>query len=189
MSAFFDTLTPWAMTFALKFFTVAEPRPPVGAPLLSAREYWRDNMFAITALREYLDERSRLGDDPAFGPALEGTTPEQREVIKGVLARISHPLATELIETLETARLTNVDRAFLNSFGRFWQFKASDVLVEPEFWTDALSEAEANVLGAASALAAGERRGARRQDLVPEAARAAARTARAGASSKPVAPT
>ena len=147
ISAFFDTLTPWAMTFALKFFTVAEPRPPVGAPLLAAREYWRDNMFAITALREYLDERSRLGDDPAFGPALEGTTPEQREVIKGVLGRISHPLATELIETLETARLTNVDRTFLNSFGRFWQFKASDVLVEPEFWTDALSEAEANVLG------------------------------------------
>ena len=155
ISAFFDTLTPWAMTFALKFFTVAEPRPPVGAPLLAAREYWRDNMFAITALREYLDERSRLGDDPAFGPALEGTTPEQREVIKGVLGRISHPLATELIETLETARLTNVDRTFLNSFGRFWQFKASDVLVEPEFWTDALSEAEANVLGRASALAAG----------------------------------
>ena len=51
VSAFFDTLTPWAMTFALKFFTIARPRPPVGAPLLSAREYWRDNMFAITALR------------------------------------------------------------------------------------------------------------------------------------------
>jgi len=147
VSAFFDTLTPWAMTFALKFFTVAKPRPPVGAPLLSAREYWRDNMFAITALREYLDVRSHLGDEPEYGPAFDSTTPEQREVIKGVLARVSHPLATELIDTLETIRLTNVDRAFLNSFGRFWQFKASDALVEPVFWTDALSEAEANVVG------------------------------------------
>ena len=160
VTAFFDNLTPWGLHFGLSYLAAAYPRPPVGVPLLSARDYWRDNMFVITAFREYLEERADLGDEPDFGAGLEAATPEARETIKAVLARINHPLAAQLIETLELARLTNIDRAFLTSFGRFWHLGTGDVLIEPEFWTEALVESETNVLGPhpRALLASGESR-------------------------------
>ncbi len=147
VSTYFDTLTPWAMHFALSAYTVADPRPPAGKPLLSAREWWRDNMFVITAFREHFEERASLGDAPAFGPGIDGLSPETREIVRAILARISHPFANELLAALDTARLMNIDRAFLATFGRFWQAAANDVLVEPVYWADALAEAGSNVLG------------------------------------------
>jgi len=160
VTAFFDNLTPWGLHFGLSYLDAAYPRPPVGVPLLSARDYWRDNMFVITAFREYLEKRADLGDAPDFGAGLEAATPEARETIKAVLARINHPLAAQLIETLESARLTNIDRDFLTSFGRFWHLGTGDVLIEPEFWTEALVESETNVLGPhpRALLASGESR-------------------------------
>lgn len=142
---FFDALSPWAVYFALKLFLAADPRPPVGAPLAAAREWWRDNMLVVAAFREHFDERSRLGDEPHFGSALDGKPQETQDLIKGFLARVSHPLAAALIENLEMARIKTVDRAFLTSFGRFWRRGADDVLVEPDVWKDGLAAAEANV--------------------------------------------
>jgi ATP-dependent Clp protease ATP-binding subunit ClpC len=148
VGTYFDTLTPWAMHFALSAYTVADPRPPTGSPLLSAREWWRDNMFVITAFREHFEERSSLGDAAEFGPGLDGISPETREIVKAILARVSHPMAAGLLTALETARLMTIDRAFLATFGRFWQPAANDVLVEPTYWADALAETGSNVLGA-----------------------------------------
>jgi ATP-dependent Clp protease ATP-binding subunit ClpC len=158
--AFFDTLSPWGMHFALKAFLAADPRPPVGAPVAAIREWWRDNAFVIAAFREHFDERSRLGDEAEFGSAIEGKPQETQNLIRGFLTRLKHPLATALIESLEAARMRNVDRAFLTSFGSFWQRNSVDLLVEPHLWTDALSQAEANVLGALprSLLVSGEGR-------------------------------
>jgi ATP-dependent Clp protease ATP-binding subunit ClpC len=157
---FFDNLTPWGVHFGLAYLAVAEPRPPVGAPLLVAREYWRDNMFVITAFRDYLEIRDGLGDAADFGPGIESASPETRETIKALLSRIRHPLAVALTEELERARLTSVDRTFLTSFGRFWRFGPHDALIEPEVWKEALAETEANVLGEhpRALLASGETR-------------------------------
>ena len=147
VTAFFDNLTPWGLHFGLSYLAATNPRPPVGVPLLSARDYWRDNMFVITAFREYLDKRASLGDEPDFGAGLDAATPEARETIKAVLARINHPLAGQLIETLEATRLTNIDRTFLSSFGRFWAGpQGAELLVEPEAWREALAAAESAVL-------------------------------------------
>ena len=158
--SFFDTLAPWGMHFALKLFLVAEPRPPAGAPLAAIREWWRDSLFVISAFREHFDERARVGDDPQFGHALERKPLETQDLIKAFLVRVSHPFAAALIESLETARLTNVDREFLTSFGRFWRQNPDEVLVEPEGWKDGLAAAEAGVLSARprSLLASGEAR-------------------------------
>ena len=118
--AFFDTLTPWGMHFALKMFLSANPRPPVGAPVAAMREWWRENTFVIAAFREHFDERSRLGDKAEFDSAIDGKSQETQNLIRGFLVRLNHPLATALIESLEAARMRNVDRAFLTSFGSFW---------------------------------------------------------------------
>jgi len=37
--AHFDKLYPWPMYFALEYFTVVEPRPPVGAPAAGAKDW------------------------------------------------------------------------------------------------------------------------------------------------------
>ena len=58
------------------------------------------------------------------------------------------PSPTSCSTALDTARLMNIDRAFLATFGRFWQAAANDVLVEPTYWADALAETGSNVLGA-----------------------------------------
>jgi hypothetical protein len=149
--AFFDTLSPWGMFFALKLLLAGDPRPPMGAPLAFAREWWRDNAFVIAAFREHLDDRSRLGDAPDIGSALDGKPQETHDLIRSFLARLNHPLATDLIESLEAARMRNVDRAFLTSFGSFWKSGAADLLVEPEIWTEALQQACSD--GASSARA------------------------------------
>ena len=150
--SFFDNLTPWGLHFGLSLSRSPPiPRPPVGVPLLSARDYWRDNMFVITAFREYLDKRASARRRADFGAGIDAATPEARETIKAVLARINHPLAAQLIESLDLARLTNIDRAFLTSFGRFWRLGTSDVLIEPESWTEALAESESQRAGSAPA--------------------------------------
>ncbi|MFN3623707.1 MAG: AAA family ATPase [Hyphomicrobium sp.] len=155
---FFDGLTPWGLHFGLAYFNSVSSRPPMGAPLLSARGYWPDNIFVATALREYLDGRGKLGDTPDFGPGLAGVSQETCDTIKLVLARVHHPLAKELADELDRARRASIDRAFLTSFGRFWHSDTSDALVEPDYWKDALVACEKNVTGAhpRSLMASGE---------------------------------
>lgn len=145
--SFLDNLTPWGTYFGLAYVASATPRPPVGAPLLSARPYWADNTFIASAVRDYLDARQQFDDAAAFGPGLGGASQETCDTIKAILARVHHPLATALVAELERARTANIDRAFLASFGRFWRSDASDVLIEPVFWSEALAECEKNILG------------------------------------------
>ena len=68
--AHFDKLYPWPMYFALKYFTVAEPRPPVGAPAAGAKDWWCENVIIPGFFRDYFAQRDRLGDAPEFGSAL-----------------------------------------------------------------------------------------------------------------------
>lgn len=155
---FLDGLTPWGVYFALDYIASVNPRPPVGAPLLSARDYWRENTFITSALRDYLAIRQEQGDTADFGPGLADASPETRDAIRAVLTRVQHPLAAALIGELDKARLRHIDRAFLISFGRFWT--TSEGLVEPELWIDALAETEANLVGEhpRSLMASGETR-------------------------------
>ncbi len=157
---FFDNLTPWGTYFGLAYIASIEGRPPVGAPLLHARSYWADNTFVATAYRDYFDMRQERGDSPDFGPGLDTASQETRDTIKALLARIQHPLAKALAEELDRARITNIDRAFLVSFGRFWRVEPGEALVEPAFWQDALAECEKNIIGAhpRALLASGEPR-------------------------------
>lgn len=160
VAAYFGSLTPWGIHFALVYFATLDERPPVGAPLLEARDYWRDNSFVIGAFRQYIDERRVLGDKPDFGPGLERASLETRATIKAVLDRLYDPLAEGLVELLDKSTLAHIDRAFLTSFGRFWRADAGDALAEPELWREALTECEKNVLSshARSLMASGEPR-------------------------------
>ncbi len=140
----FDSLVPWAMYYALEYFLVVDPRPPVGAPVVGAKDWWRENIVIPSLFRDHFLQRERLGDAPEFGPALEQAPPGQQVVIKAFLERVNHPLAIALAEQLERHQRVNVDREFLTSFGRFWSSaRGLDTLIEPEPWREALNAAEA----------------------------------------------
>ena len=161
VSAYFDSLAPWAMHYALKYYLALEPRPPVGAPLVAAKEWWRDNVVIPSLFRDYLTQRERLGDAPDFGPGLASAPAGSHAVIKAFLERVNHPLGTALAEQLDVLQRANVDRAFLTSFGRFWSgTRGLDTLIEPEPWSEALKTAEAGLRKAPvrSLLASGDPR-------------------------------
>jgi len=157
--AHFDNLYPWPMHFALEYFVSAEPRPPVGTPLAGAKDWWCDNAVIPVLFRDYFAQRERLGDVPVFGPT--APPPQASATIKLLLERIRHPYAAALIDDLQSLQRTNIDRAFLTSFGRFWSDgKGLDILLEPEVWRDGLVAAEAASLEAPgrSLLASGDHR-------------------------------
>jgi ATP-dependent Clp protease ATP-binding subunit ClpC len=145
--AHFDKLYPWPVYFALAYFAVAEPRPPVGAPVVGAKDWWCENVILPGFFRDYLAQRERLGDEPAFGSALQATYASPPGTIKAFLQKVNHPHAAVLIRQLDTFQRASIDRTFLSSFGRFWaDRKELELLVEPEAWREDLSAAEAAAL-------------------------------------------
>ena len=144
--AWFDNIVPWAMYFALAYFNTCIPRPAVGAPLMHAKEWWRENMFVPAMFHDHFEERERLRDPPVFEAAIRDAPPAQFATIRAFLERVHHPMATALVLHLDSLQREMIDRAFLTSFGRFWgSAKGHDILLEPEAWEDALGEAEATV--------------------------------------------
>ena len=157
----FDRLTPWAMHYALAYFLSCWRRPPVGAPYVNAKEWWKDNTFIRLDAQEYFDESERLGDEPSFGRALDAVPASNYPFIRGILERVNNALARQLILQIDAKQRAVVDSTFLASFGRFWgQGEKLDLLIEPEAWRDMLANAEATVMAQPprSLLASGEPR-------------------------------
>ncbi|MFZ1107712.1 MAG: AAA family ATPase [Rhodomicrobium sp.] len=144
----FDRLPPWAMWFALGYFQSLAPRPPLGAPFVAAKEWWKDNSIVQTNAQEYLDEAERLGDAAAFGPALDAAPPSNYPFIRAFLGRLHGALAGQLIAEIDARQRAVIDSTFLTSFGRFWGAGEGklDLLAEPEAWREMLAGAEAAVM-------------------------------------------
>jgi hypothetical protein len=120
ISADFDKLHLWAMFFALRYLGTLEHRRPVGEPLAAAKDWWAENVLIIGFFRDYFQQRSANGDSATFAGSLQRTPSASTAAIRGLLERINHPMARELIVELDSLQRTNVDRGFLASFGRFW---------------------------------------------------------------------
>ncbi len=139
----FDRLTPWAMHYALAYFLSCGTRPPVGAPYVNTKEWWKDNPIIQLDAQEFFDESERLGDAASFGSALDAVPASNYPFIRGLLERVNNNLARQLIVEIDARQRAIVDRTFLASFGRFWgQGEKLDLLVEPETWHDMLANAE-----------------------------------------------
>jgi ATP-dependent Clp protease ATP-binding subunit ClpC len=143
----FDKLYPWPMYFALSYFAGVAVRPPLGAPLAGAKDWWRENQVIPLLFRDYFAERERLGDTPSLGSFLHADHASPAATIKAFLQRVQHPFSGQLIRQLEALQGASIDRAFLISFGRFWADAGDrDLLVEPAPWHEALAAAEAHSL-------------------------------------------
>ncbi|HEY6256396.1 MAG TPA: hypothetical protein VIY51_11460, partial [Xanthobacteraceae bacterium] len=144
--AHFPKLVPWAMYFALTYFVEIKSRPPVGAPLVGAQDWWGNVPLMPVIFRDYFVRRAALGDAADFGGTLHSQAASPTPIIKTFLSRVDHPLAAALASKLDTPQHGNIDHAFLTSFGRFWtdQSKAQ-ALVEPDNWKVALATAQSTL--------------------------------------------
>jgi ATP-dependent Clp protease ATP-binding subunit ClpC len=158
-------LSAWSMYFALDFLIRApEPRVPVGAPLVGAREWWADNPFMPLLFRDYFAQRQEMGDEAAFQFSLELPTASPHAVIIAFLRRVPHPFATDLIRELDQTQPTlsapPPEPGVLEAVGRFWDDgEEKDIFVEPEPWRQPLAAGEAafRQLPPRSLLVSGER--------------------------------
>ena len=142
----FDRVAPWAMYFALEYFLTAEPRPPVGAAVAGAKEWWRDNPILPLLVRDYFARRAELGDVAEFGSVLDEPFAAPHAVVRAFLERVDHPLARALVAELDEIVRGSIDRAFLTTFGRFWADRAEPLhLVEPDDWRVVLTTAAATL--------------------------------------------
>ena len=146
----FDKLGPWAIYFALAYFVAIVPRPPVGAPLVSAKDHWRRHAGPFAAV-------PRL-----FRPAREAR--RRRRVRWRALFAGASPTAP-IIKAFSKASIIrwrprswagsnsiqkgNIDHALLASFGRFWgDPKKPRTLIEPDSWNAPLATARSTLLQA-----------------------------------------
>lgn len=157
----FDRLAPWAMSYALSYFLSLQIRPPLGAPFVNAKEWWRDNAVIQIAAQEYCDEAEAFGDLPTFGYALDRVSINSYPFIRGFLERLNGPAVNQLLGELNGRGGAAVDSAFLSSFGRFWKnSNRPEWLIEPDFWHETLEQGLGTVTEqpVRSLLAAGEPR-------------------------------
>ncbi len=144
VQAEFGKLYPWPMHFALGYFAQLAARPPVGASVVGAKDWWAENRVIPLLFRDYFAERQRLGDTPALGSFLHAAYASPAATIRAFLRHVDHPFSAQLIRQLDSEQLARVDRSFLISFGRFWaDAERADILLEPGAWREALAAAEA----------------------------------------------
>lgn len=156
----FDRLPPGTVHFALRYFDSLEDRPPVGAPVAFAKEWWVNFTNVQASFLESFERRAALGDAVTFGDWLSHKSAAAPAVIEQFLAEIDHPYARALAALAGEAKATRIDEGFLNGFGRFWSADGDPLLIEVEGWGEALDRVEVGILSSPprSVLISGEAR-------------------------------
>jgi ATP-dependent Clp protease ATP-binding subunit ClpC len=140
-----DRLSPFAMYFALEYLSGLEDRPPVGAPLAAAKDWWSDNILLPLLFVQHFERRRELGDAPTFGSSLYSSQLAPSPV-RAFLSCVQHPYAQSLLAELIRHESASTGRGFLSSFGRFWSETSREAgLIEAESWREALASAEASI--------------------------------------------
>ena len=165
------TWVPWAMHYALQFFTKLDERPPLGSLVLHGPEYWTQHPMVPPILAEHFAARIELGDAPAFGDSLSDASPADLTAAETLLRKINHPAASTLVAELTSWRQKTLDREFLQTFGRIVEGDLDhDLHVEHDGIKEHLAAAEAFVSERTVSFSARRRGRAHREDELPDAA-------------------
>lgn len=143
----FRHLRPWPMYHALRYFEALDDRPPVGAVVLPGQEWWPEHPMISGWLADHFATRRERGDAVGFGDGLERATANEMAGAETLLKTIKDPAADQLLEQLAGFRRTRLDRAYLQTFGRFIEHDSErQLLVEHDAAKDLLLHAEACAL-------------------------------------------
>jgi ATP-dependent Clp protease ATP-binding subunit ClpC len=137
---------PYVILYALRFLNSLQQRPAPGAAVLSAQQWWQNNAVIPSFFDEYFKRSAELGDQADFGTCLDKPPELDSLPVIGLLQKIQHPSATQLLAAFRTWLDSRIDRDFLGAVGRLWDSAEQDpLLVEPPAWRELLSTAEAAV--------------------------------------------
>ncbi len=143
----FNQIAPWPLHFALLYVAGLDNRPALGAPLLSAAEWWAEHPIVPSLWKEHFVRRAELNDRCDFGPLLTLERVMPVETVESLLKKVDHPSATALLSELGRWKELRVNTEFLRSAGRLWsQEDGNPMLIEPAAWKDALTSAECALL-------------------------------------------
>ena len=143
----FRHLRPWPVYHALHYFNSLDDRPPIGALVLNSQEWWAEHPMIAGWLADHFAARRDRGDQVEFGDGLSRVSTTELASAETLLKSIKDPAADRLLELLDTFRRGRLDRAYLQTFGRF---VAADpertFLVEHDATKDLLVHSEACLL-------------------------------------------
>ena len=137
---------PYVLMYALRFLTTLDKRPPIGATLLGASQWWQNNPVIPEFYQDYFADSAKLGDAPTFGDLLEKSAELDPSAITGFLQKIQHPFATQLLAELRAWEESRIDRNFLSGIGTLWDAEDRDpLIITPPAWQQLLATAVAAV--------------------------------------------
>jgi ATP-dependent Clp protease ATP-binding subunit ClpC len=136
-------LYPWPLHFAFRYFSSVHQRPPVGAILLRAAEWWPKHGLVPEFLRDYFKLREDLRDPPEFGDSFRTTSGWSPADVEAALRSVEHPMAQTLLARLDQWRRSALDREFLQSCGRFWEDRETEILLDSDALREPLADAQA----------------------------------------------
>lgn len=135
---------PYVLLYAFRFLAALEQRPPVGAILLAAQPWWQNNPVVPGFVHDLLVRYAELGDRPGYGDALDKHPEMDSAPLVGLLQKIQHPFAPQLIAALRDWMDKRIDRDFFGTVGTLWDPTEQDpLLVQPDGWKELLATAEA----------------------------------------------
>ncbi len=134
---------PYVLLYAFRFLASLEQRPPVGAIVLAAQPWWQNNPVVPDFVHDLFTRYDELGDRPGYGDALDRHPELDSAPMVGLLQKIQHPFAPQLIAALRDWMDKRIDRDFFGTVGTLWDPAEKDpLLVLPDTWKEPLATAE-----------------------------------------------
>lgn len=141
-----ENLRPFVLMFAFRFLAALEQRPPIGAVILAAPDWWQNNPVIPAMIHDYFAHSAELGDRADFGDLLDQKAELATAPINALLSKIQHPSASQLVAALRRWEERRIDRNFLNTVGTLWDPADRDpLLVSPPAWQELLATAESSI--------------------------------------------
>lgn len=138
----------WKRYFLLRLLNARFKEPLIGTIILGIDDTWEDPI-PLRSLKEFIRERMQQGEVPGFGNALNGIAEERLPFLEKFLNHLGEEVKKPLQTELQRWQQTRIDRAFLGSFGHFWEQdpeKSDKIWIEHEYLLKKVQELEAALL-------------------------------------------
>jgi ATP-dependent Clp protease ATP-binding subunit ClpC len=111
----------WSLFFALRVLAEATRKPIVGAVLMKAPDWWKEEELLQNMLKEFIDRRLEQGERIQMGDLLNDTNKQRLTEVEDLINILDHRDLQHLKKEIRRSLQTQVDRKFLNSVGRLWE--------------------------------------------------------------------
>ncbi len=111
----------WTLYFAFRLLAATNIKPVIGAVLLKAPYWWKDEELLQQILKDFIDQRLKDEEHPTFGALLKETDTQQLNAMANSLDSINHPGLEPLKQEVQEALTTAIDRKYLKSVGQLWE--------------------------------------------------------------------